>query len=98
MKVLLDENLDHALRLLLGQHEVVTAAYMGWAGLKNGELLRAAVAYHQEQPSGLQQLTQPGPVPFAWWSAASLTGGTQRSKRAHEWPSYFTTAETDAAY
>ena len=42
MKVLLDENLDHALRPLLGQHEIVTAAYMGWAGLKNGELLRAA--------------------------------------------------------
>lgn len=42
MKVLLDENLDHALRKLLGNHEVVTVAYMGWAGLKNGELLRAA--------------------------------------------------------
>ena len=42
MKVLLDENLDHALRNLLGQHDVVTAAFMGWAGLKNGELLRAA--------------------------------------------------------
>lgn len=42
MKVLLDENLDHALRTLLGHHDVVTAAYMGWAGLKNGDLLRAA--------------------------------------------------------
>lgn len=42
MKVLLDENLDHALRHLLGQHEVVTAAWMGLAGLKNGELLKAA--------------------------------------------------------
>jgi hypothetical protein len=42
VKVLLDENLDHALRTLLGRHEVVTSAYMGWAGLKNGELLRAA--------------------------------------------------------
>lgn len=42
MKVLLDENLDHALRRLLGPHEIVTAAYAGWAGLKNGELLRAA--------------------------------------------------------
>jgi hypothetical protein len=42
VKVLLDENLDHALRNLLGQHEVVTVAYMGWAGLKNGELLRTA--------------------------------------------------------
>ena len=42
MKVLLDENLDHALRTLLGQHEVLTVTYMGWAGLKNGELLKAA--------------------------------------------------------
>jgi hypothetical protein len=33
VKVLLDENLDHALRTLLEPHEVVTAAYMGWAGL-----------------------------------------------------------------
>ena len=42
MKVLLDENLDHALRMLLEPHEVVTASYMGWAGLKNGELLQFA--------------------------------------------------------
>ena len=42
MKVLLDENLDHALRYLLGQHEVMTVAYMGWASLKNGELQRTA--------------------------------------------------------
>lgn len=42
MRVLLDENLDHALRTLLGRHEVVTAAYMGWAGLSNGELLGVA--------------------------------------------------------
>ena len=41
-KVLLDENLDHALRNLLGQHDVVTVAYMGWDGLHNGELLRTA--------------------------------------------------------
>lgn len=27
---------------LLGQHEVVTVAYMGWTGLKNGELLWTA--------------------------------------------------------
>jgi hypothetical protein len=42
VKVLLDENLDHALRKLLGHHEVFTVVYMGWAGLKNGELLRVA--------------------------------------------------------
>ncbi len=42
MKVLLDENLDHALRNLLAPHEVVTVAFTGWAGLKNGELLQTA--------------------------------------------------------
>lgn len=42
MKVLLDENLDHSLRKLLSGHDVVTVSFMGWAGLKNGELLRAA--------------------------------------------------------
>jgi hypothetical protein len=35
VRVLLDENLDHALRKLL-------KPYMGWAGLKNGELLEIA--------------------------------------------------------
>ena len=42
MKVLLDENLDHALRKLLGPHEVFTVTYMGWTGLQNGALLLAA--------------------------------------------------------
>jgi hypothetical protein len=42
VKVLLDENLDHAMRRLLGQHEVVTVTFMGWSGLQNGALLRAA--------------------------------------------------------
>jgi hypothetical protein len=44
VRVLLDENLDHALRKLLGQHTVVTVTYRGWAGLRNGELLQAAEA------------------------------------------------------
>jgi predicted nuclease of predicted toxin-antitoxin system len=42
VKVLLDENLPHRLRHRLGNHEAVTVRYMGWAGLKNGELLKAA--------------------------------------------------------
>ena len=42
MRVLLDENLDHALRNLLRPHDVFTTNFMGWAGFKNGELLRAA--------------------------------------------------------
>ena len=42
MKVLLDENLAHRLRTNLGAHEIFTVSYKGWAGLKNGELLRTA--------------------------------------------------------
>ena len=42
MKVLLDENLPHALRACLRGHDVSTAAYIGWAGVKNGELLLMA--------------------------------------------------------
>lgn len=42
MRVLLDENLPHSLRLHLGSHEVETAAYAGFAGLSNGRLLDAA--------------------------------------------------------
>jgi hypothetical protein len=42
VKVLLDENLAHRLRKNLGEHEVFTVSYKGWAGLKNGELLRIA--------------------------------------------------------
>jgi hypothetical protein len=44
VKVLLDENLPHSLREHLLQYETFTAAYMGWAGLKNGELLDVAQA------------------------------------------------------
>jgi predicted nuclease of predicted toxin-antitoxin system len=44
MKVLLDENLPHQLRLELPGHDVYTVAYMKWAGIANGELLRRAAA------------------------------------------------------
>ena len=42
MKLLLDENLPHQLRLELPGHDVYTAAYMAWSGIENGELLRVA--------------------------------------------------------
>jgi hypothetical protein len=42
LKVLLDENIPHDLRPYLRDHETFTAAYLGWAGLKNGRLLDAA--------------------------------------------------------
>lgn len=44
MKLLLDENLPHQMRLELPGHEVVTTAYMKWGGVENGELLRRAAA------------------------------------------------------
>jgi hypothetical protein len=39
MKVFLDENLPHALRPALAGHDVFTAKFMGWSGIKNGKLL-----------------------------------------------------------
>ena len=42
MKLLLDENLPHQMRLEIAGHEVFTAAYMGWSGIQNGALLQLA--------------------------------------------------------
>ena len=42
MRILLDENLPHRLRTHLPGHEVVTAVFAGWSGIKNGELLGVA--------------------------------------------------------
>ena len=46
MKLLLDECIDRRLAKELVGHEVKTAPQMGWAGIKNGELLtRASVEF-----------------------------------------------------
>jgi hypothetical protein len=42
VRVLLDENLPHDLAFLLAGHDVSTVQGVGWAGVKNGELLRRA--------------------------------------------------------
>jgi len=42
VKILLDENIPHALRRHLRNHETATSAYMGFGGCKNGALLKAA--------------------------------------------------------
>lgn len=42
MKLLLDENLPHRIRLELPGHDVFTSAFMKWGGIENGELLRLA--------------------------------------------------------
>jgi uncharacterized protein DUF5615 len=42
MKILLDECLPRQLRREISGHDVTTVAAMGWAGTKNGALLRLA--------------------------------------------------------
>ena len=43
MRILLDENVDRRLKQAFAEgHEVITVAEAGWAGKKNGELLRLA--------------------------------------------------------
>lgn len=42
MKLLLDECIDQRFARELVGHEVQTVSQMGWAGMKNGDLLRAA--------------------------------------------------------
>jgi len=44
VKVLLDECIDRRLAREIEGHEVVTVPQAGWAGIKNGELLRLAQA------------------------------------------------------
>jgi hypothetical protein len=45
MKILLDENTPHKLRLIIdAQHTVLTTRFAGWSGRKNGALLTAAEA------------------------------------------------------
>ena len=74
---MLDECVDGRLRTRIPGHEVYTVAYMGWAGTKNGELLRLAAAHgfeallttdrsirHQHNPATL-------PLSVIWLDVAS---------------------------
>jgi len=45
MKLLLDEHLPHQFRDEIAGHDVYTVAYMGWAGVENGELLLRAESH-----------------------------------------------------
>ena len=42
MRLLLDECVPKRLKRALRRHDVKTVQDMGWAGIKNGELLRVA--------------------------------------------------------
>jgi hypothetical protein len=56
MRVLLDESLPRKLSQALTGHEVRTVPQMGWAGLKNGELLRRAGGQFDVLVTGDQNL------------------------------------------
>ena len=42
MKILFDECVDHRLRLEIQDYDIKTVPEMGWAGVKNGQLLTLA--------------------------------------------------------
>jgi hypothetical protein len=69
VKLLLDENLPHQIRLELPGHEVFTAAYMKWNGIENGKLLRLASAAGFEalitNDRGLEYQQNLGALPIA---------------------------------
>jgi len=56
MRILLDESLPRKLSHELQAHDVQTVQRRGWAGLKNGELLRTANAEYQVLITGDQNL------------------------------------------
>ena len=56
MRILLDESLPRRLAQELPGHEAQTVQSRGWAGLKNGELLRVASADFQALLTGDQNL------------------------------------------
>ena len=56
MRILLDESLPRKLALELSGHEVQTVQKRGWAGLKNGELLRRASPEFEALVTGDQNL------------------------------------------
>ncbi|MBD2754509.1 DUF5615 family PIN-like protein [Spirosoma validum] len=45
MKILLDENVHNKLKFRFPDHDVATVRDMGWAGKRNGELMRFMVEY-----------------------------------------------------
>jgi hypothetical protein len=45
MKILLDENISRTLTINFARHEVISIEDVGWAGKKNGELLRLLIRH-----------------------------------------------------
>ena len=69
MRLLLDENLPHQIRMELPGHDVFTVAYMKWGGITNGELLRRAATADFDavitNDRGLEYQQNPDSLPIA---------------------------------
>jgi predicted nuclease of predicted toxin-antitoxin system len=62
VRVLLDENLPRQLKRDLPDMEIKTVAEVGWAGIKNGQLLRLAEATFDVFVTADQNLSYQQPV------------------------------------
>jgi hypothetical protein len=69
MKLLLDECVVQDFRHLISGHDVFTVAYMGWSGVKNGQLLIRAAAEGFDAlvttDRGFQHQQNPATLPVA---------------------------------
>jgi hypothetical protein len=77
--VLLDEDLAHALRLVLEDHEVFTVKYMEWNSFRNGELIaKAELEGFEVFVTGDRNLSYQQNLPVRRIGVVVLT--------AHNWP------------
>jgi hypothetical protein len=56
VKILLDECIDIRMRPLIPGHEVFTVRWMGWSGMKNGQLVQSMIQNQFEVLVTLDQL------------------------------------------
>jgi hypothetical protein len=77
-RVLLDENLPRLLKRELPGFEVHTVAEMGWAGIKNGKLLRLAEAEFDVLVTADQNLSYEQPVTLLALGLAVLKAHTTK--------------------
>lgn len=61
MRVLLDENVPHDLIPQFAGHDVLTVQGLGWAGVKNGDLLERA-------RDTIDVMTSPSCLSAGWYS------------------------------
>ena len=74
MRILLDECLPKKLKAEFSDHTVFTVQEKGWAGMKNGELLRSE-ASHFSTFQGLSGIRSTQPMMLIFSPSQSLVGG-----------------------